>query len=52
MCIGVCLHRTVKGLENQRIVIPVADHVGNNAAVAEVQDCTEIDFVDLNAFTT
>lgn len=50
MCIGVCLHRTVKGLENQRIVIPFADHVGHNAAVVEVQNCAEIDLVNLNAF--
>ena len=50
MCIGVCLHRTVKGLENQLIVIPFADHVGHNAAVVEVQNCAEIDLVNLNAF--
>ena len=50
MCLGVCLHRTVKGLENQRIVIPVADHVGHNAAAVEVQNCAEIDLVNLNAF--
>ena len=50
MCLGVYLHRTVKGLENQRIVIPVADHVGHNAAVVEVQNCAEIDLVNLNAF--
>ena len=50
MCIRVCRYRTVKGLENQRIVIPFADHVGNNAAVTEVQNCAEIDFVNLNAF--
>ena len=50
MCIRVCRYRTVKSLENQRIVVPVADHAGSNAAIAEVQNCAEIDFVDLNAF--
>ena len=49
MCIGVCLHRTVKGLENQLIVISFADHVGHNAAVVEVQNCAEI---DLNSVTS
>ena len=47
MCIRVCRYRTVKSLENQRIVIPVADHAGNNAADAEVQNCAEIDFACL-----
>ena len=48
MCIRVCLYRTIKGLENQWIIIPVTDHIGNDAAVVEVQNRTEVDLVPLN----
>jgi hypothetical protein len=48
MCAGVGFYGPVNGLENQRVVIPVADHIGNNAAVIEVEDRAEINLVHLD----
>ena len=39
----------IKGLENQWVVIPVTDHIGNNATVIEVEDRAEIDLVYFNS---
>ena len=50
MCIRICLYSLIECLEDQRIVIPVSHHIGNDSTVIEVQDRTEIDFVDFNAF--
>lgn len=49
MCAGIGLYSTVKGLEYQWIIIPVTDHIGNDAAVVKVQNCTEIDLVYCHA---
>ena len=49
MSVRVILDRLVKGLEYKRVIIPVADHIGNDTPVVEVQNCTEIDLVDLDA---
>ena len=44
------LHRPVKSLENERVVIAVTDYIRNNAAVIEIQYGTEIDLMYFNAF--
>ena len=49
MGVRVVLNGFVKGAEYERIIVPVADHIGNDAPVIEIQNCTEIDLVDLNA---
>lgn len=49
MCIGVCLHSQLEGLEYQRIVIPVADGIGHDALVEEVQNSAEIELVHRHA---
>lgn len=50
VCARIGLHRPVKSLENERIVIAVTDYIGNNAAVIEIQYGTEIDLMYFNAF--
>ena len=48
MSIRVFLDSLVKCFEYKRVIIPVADHVGNDAPVIEIQNCTEIDLVDFD----
>ena len=48
MCVGIRFYRTVKGLEYQRIVVAVTNHIGNDPAVVEVQNGAEIDLVYFN----
>ena len=50
MRVGVGLDRFVEGLEHQWIVVALADDVGNNAPVIQVEDGAEIEFMYLNAF--
>ena len=50
MGVGIAAYRPVKGFEHQRIIVVLADNKGNNASVIEIQDCTEIDLVYLDAF--
>lgn len=49
MGVRVVLNSFVKCLEYKRVIIPVADHIRNNTPVVEIQNCTEIDLVDLDA---
>ena len=49
MSAGIGLYSTVKGFENQRIIIPVTHYIGNNTTVIEVENGTKIDLVYLNA---
>ena len=46
--IMIRLYSTVKGLENQWVVIAITYDISNKATVIEIQDCTEIYFVYLN----
>ena len=46
--IRIRLYSTVKGLENQWVVIAITYDISNKATVIEIQDCTEIYFVYLN----
>ena len=50
MCIQVVLHRVLKGLKHQRIVVAVTNHVTDDSAVIEVQNGAKIYLVYLNAF--
>ena len=49
MGIRVGLHRLVKGLEYQRIIITVSDHISHDPPVIQVQNGAEVDLVDCNA---
>ena len=49
MGVRVVPNSFVKGLEYKRVIIPVADHIGNDTPVVEVQNCAEIDLVDFNS---
>lgn len=49
MCIRVVLHRVLKGLKHQRIVVAVTNHVTDDSAVIEVQNGAKIYLVYLNA---
>ena len=46
---GIGFYGPVKGLENQRIVISVTYHIGNNTTVIEIKNRTEIYLVYLDA---
>ena len=46
--VRIGLHRLVEGLEHQRIVVPFAYDVGNDASVVQVKDGTEIELVYLD----
>ena len=48
VCVGIGLYSPVKCLKDKRIVIPVSDHIGDNATVIEIQDRTEINLVHRN----
>ena len=47
MSVRIGFYGSIKGFENQRIVIPITYHIGNNATVIEIQDRTEIDLMHL-----
>ena len=49
MSVRIGLYGPVKGLKDQRIIVAITDHKGNNTTVIEVQNSTEIDLVHLNA---
>ena len=49
MGIRVGLHRLVKGLEYQRIIITVSYHISHDPPVIQVQNGAEVDLVDCNA---
>ena len=45
MRVRMSFHGLVKGLEDQRVVVPVANHVGHRHAVAEIEDEAQIDLL-------
>lgn len=45
LCVRIGLHRFVKGLENQRIVVAFAEHIGHNTPVTEIQNGAQIELV-------
>ena len=45
MCVRIGLHRFVKGLENQRIVVAFAEYIGHNTPVTEIQNGAQIELV-------
>ena len=49
MCIRIDLDCLVKGLEDQRIVIVLTEHIGHDAPVTEIQNGAQIEFVDLGS---
>ena len=46
----VFLQRFVKGLEYQGIIVPVTKYIGNDSAVTQVKDCTQVNLVYCNPF--
>ena len=47
MCVRVGLNGPVKGFEYKRIVVALTDRIGHDASVTEVQDCAQIEFMDI-----
>ena len=45
MRVRIGFHSLIKGLENQRIVIAFAEHIGHDAPVAKVEDGAQIEFL-------
>ena len=45
MRVRIGFHSLIKGLENQRIVIAFAEHIGHDAPVAKVEDGAQIEFM-------
>ena len=45
MRVRIGFHSLIKGLENQRIVIAFAEHIGHDAPVAKVEDGAQIELV-------
>ena len=35
--VRICRNRQIKSVKYERIVVPVSNHIGNNASVAEIQ---------------
>ena len=50
MCTRVFLQRFVKGLEYQGIVVSVTKYIGDDSAVTQVEDCTQVNLVYRNPF--
>ena len=48
MRIRVVLHRVLKGLKHQQIVVAVTNHVTDDSAVIEVEDGAQIEFLYLH----
>lgn len=46
VCIGIGGNGSVKGLEYQWIIVTLTYHKGNNAAIIQIKDCTQINFVN------
>ena len=40
---------SIKGIKYQRIIVRVPDNKGYDPSVKQIEDCTKIDLVDLNA---
>ena len=45
MRVRIGFHSLIKGLENQRIVIAFAEHIGHDAPIAKVEDGAQIEFM-------
>ena len=48
MRVRIGFHSLIKGLENQRIVIAFAEHIGHNAPIAKVEDGAQIELLYLH----
>ena len=48
MRVRIGFHSLIKGLENQRIVIAFAEHIGHDAPVTKVEDGAQIEFLYLH----
>ena len=48
MRVRIGFHSLIKGLENQRIVIAFAEHIGHDAPVAKVEDGAQIELLYLH----
>ena len=44
------LYRFIKSIKDQRIIISVADDIGNNTSVIQIQDRAEIHLLDFQFF--
>ena len=49
MCARIGLHRLVKGLENQRIIVALMENIGHDTPVAKIEDGTQIELMDFDS---
>lgn len=49
MCIWIGLYSSLEYVEHNRVVVAVTYNIRNDTSVIQVEDCTQIDFVDFNA---
>lgn len=43
--VRICRNRQIKSVKYERIVVPVSNHIGNNAPVTKIQNRTQIQLV-------
>lgn len=49
MCVRIGFHSSFECVEHNRVVVAVTNNIRNDTSVIQVEDCTQIDFVDFNA---
>lgn len=49
MCVRISLNCLVESFENQRIIVALAEHIGHDAPVTEIQNGAQIEFVNLSS---
>ena len=45
MGIRICTHSSIKSIKNQFIIVTVAYHIGNQSAVTQIQNGTQVKFM-------
>ena len=49
-CVWIGLQSSFECVEYNRVVVAVTNNIRNDTSVIQVEDCTQIDFVDFNTF--
>ena len=50
VCVWIGLHSSFECVEHNRVVVAVTNNIRNDTSVIQIEDCTQIDFVDFNTF--
>ena len=48
-CTLIRNNSSIKCIENQGVIVRVSDNIGNDSAIIQVKDCTQINLVDFDA---